>query len=490
MLTAILGCWLCIYQELRIGWTPGGLTATERGIRLRIHEQREPYRIADLAFDGTSWRHVIPADWKEARQRPSTRGLALKECLRSIRYEPLPREQAVALRPHLRVGHSAEEAPATCVQADGKLWFGLGFYEGEGMDGVGGIGMYDPVTKRLEIRRPAWIRDKSVTSIAHDGRFLWLAVHQQYEGTTSGHGLVRYDWPGDELVPMRGLDAPCGVTVNDLLLDRGTLWVSADTLSRRDLPTGAWTHFVLSGDGARLTETSCRAWYAKVLDAAARAWRGPCQPVCNGDSAPEDVARADPDFARSHLLTRTSLHWSESKALGSVLRNFEELQAALGKAKDPESRRQLLIAFSETKNRDPRWRDLALAEMRVHGHDLEILRRFRGDGRVFAFLSELALGGKGWDRERAIEILPWIDAERAKPVLRKLLQSGDGDVLAEAIVAMERASHLRIEADGTRTRLAPDSDTPEYADEEFGAFSRPARDVELLTRIAAQWLAQ
>ena len=498
MLTAILGCWLCIYQELRIGWTPGGLTATERGIRLRVGEVVEPYRIADLTYDGETWRHVLPADWKEAKHRPSARALAEARCREAVPYRPPSREQAVALRPHLRVGHSVEEAPQSSVEAGGRLWFGLGFYEGEGMDGVGGVGMYDPASKRIEVHRPLWLRDKSVTRIAHDGRFLWLAVSQQYERSGVHHGLARYDWESDEVVPMRGLDAPCGLGVGDLLVDRGALWVSADTLSRLDLATGQWSHLALSAGGGRLRETSCRTWYRTVLDAAARSWRGKCQPLCETREIAEQVAEADPELARSHLLTRRRLHWSEAAALGSLLRTFDELQTALPRAADEEARRRLLVAFSETKSRDPRWRDFALEEVRKSTHDLELLRHFRGEDRVFAFLSELVRTGTKGEPGDATELLPWIDARRARPLLREVMAKIAGkhapadaeiDLLAEAIEAMERASHLRIEADGTRSKLAANSDTPEYADEEFGAFSRRRNTAELRP-IAEQWLKE
>jgi hypothetical protein len=498
VIPTILACWFCLYQELGVRWTMGALAPTERGIRLRVGEVVEPYRIADLSYDGESWRYVLPADWKEAKRRPSARGLTEKRCIAAIPYHPLSREQAIALRPHLRVGHSVAEAPESCVEAEGKLWFGLGFYEGEGEDGIGGVGMYDQHSKRIEVHRPVWLRDKSITAIAHDGRYLWLAVTRHYERSDESHGLARYDWTTDEVVPMRGLDAPCGLSVADLLIDRGTLWVSADLLSRRDLSTGTWSHFALAPDGGTPRQASCRGWYRRVLDTSDRAWRTSCQPLCDDRQVAEQIAEADPELTREHLLARKHLHWAETVALGSLLRTFDELTAALPRAMDDEARHRLLLAFSETRNRDPRWRDFALEEVKRRPHDLELLRHFRGDERVFAYLTALATGGAESDNRNAVEMLPWLDAARARPLLRALMAEivarkepakGEIDLLAEAIEAMERASHLRIQADGTRTRLAANSDTPEYADEEFGAFSHK-RNMAELRPIAELWLKE
>ncbi len=72
-------------------------------------------------------------------------------CPKEIPYRPPDRATAIRLRPHLRVGHSVEEAPSACVTRDGRIYFGLGFYEGEGADGIGGVGMYDPATKKLQV---------------------------------------------------------------------------------------------------------------------------------------------------------------------------------------------------------------------------------------------------------------------------------------------------------------------------------------------------
>lgn len=86
------------------------------------------------------------------------------------------------------------------VTDDGRrVWFGLTFYDGEGMDGVGGLGWLDPVTREAELVYPPAMADYSVTAIrAHGGRIL-LGLAVRPEGAISGAGLAEYDPASGEL---------------------------------------------------------------------------------------------------------------------------------------------------------------------------------------------------------------------------------------------------------------------------------------------------
>ena len=385
-------------------------------------------------------------------------------CPKEIPYRPPDRATAIRLRPHLRVGHSVEEAPSACVTRDGRIYFGLGFYEGEGADGIGGVGMYDPATKKLQVRRPPWLRDKSVTAIAHDGKALWLGVMQEYEKSNMPHGLARYHWATDTIEPMRGEDAPCGFTVGTIAVREGVLSVTTDLgLSRLDLATGKWTH-----------QRPCREVYRRLLAA-----KPPSFP--EDESVAERIARFDPEVVRELLLARDpkTWHWSETPAVGTILRDFGELRRYVLEPvpRTSEARRAAIRAFAEQKHREPAWRDFAIQYARVY-REPEVLRWFRGDPKVFDFLVQ----------QGAVEVLPWIDARRAIPVLLRVMNTTDDpSKLAVAIEAIERAAHLRIEPDGARVKLAANSDTPEYADEEFGAFRRWGTDVASLRKIVAHW---
>lgn len=82
------------------------------------------------------------------------------------------------------------------VTDDGdRIWFGLAFYDGEGLDGVGGVGWLDPLTREAELIYPSEMADYSVSAIAADGGRLLLGLAIQPEGAVIGLGLARYD-PG------------------------------------------------------------------------------------------------------------------------------------------------------------------------------------------------------------------------------------------------------------------------------------------------------
>ena len=61
--------------------------------------------------------------------------------------------------------------------ADGdRLWFGKTFYDGEGVEGVGGLGYFDAATSRFEILTSPLIADWSVTAIHVEPEHIWLAL--------------------------------------------------------------------------------------------------------------------------------------------------------------------------------------------------------------------------------------------------------------------------------------------------------------------------
>lgn len=80
------------------------------------------------------------------------------------------------------------------VTDDGRrVWFGLTFYDGEGMDGVGGLGWLDPITREAELVYPREMADYSVSAISADGGRILLGLAVRPEGAIWGAGLVAYD---------------------------------------------------------------------------------------------------------------------------------------------------------------------------------------------------------------------------------------------------------------------------------------------------------
>lgn len=80
------------------------------------------------------------------------------------------------------------------VTDDGRrVWFGLTFYDGEGVSGIGGVGWLDPSTREAELSHPPEMVDFSVTAMTVHGGELLLGLATRSEGGTLGRGLARYD---------------------------------------------------------------------------------------------------------------------------------------------------------------------------------------------------------------------------------------------------------------------------------------------------------
>lgn len=195
------------------------------------------------------------------------------------------------LRPETSYAPDVEQqGPSACVDHGGFTWFGISFYDSEGVTGVGGIGRFEPRTGNVEIHRPRLLLASSSTALAHDGRWLWLKTFRIGEGYSEPtHGLVRYDWARDELV--QEIDGPCGFSMVGAVVLDGALWVAHDAgLSRRDA-RGRWQHFVLpAGREPTAVPTGCDGVYAfarsklpddgdlrRMFDEEIRLWRSEVQ---------------------------------------------------------------------------------------------------------------------------------------------------------------------------------------------------------------------
>lgn len=107
-------------------------------------------------------------------------------------------EQFRQARPNHLPGVSPEQIDISVeigpVTDDGdRIWFGLTFYDGEGLDGVGGVGWLDPRTREAELIYPPEMADYSVSAISIEGGTLLLGLAIRPEGAVTGHGLARYD---------------------------------------------------------------------------------------------------------------------------------------------------------------------------------------------------------------------------------------------------------------------------------------------------------
>jgi len=66
-----------------------------------------------------------------------------------------------------------------------KIWFGIGYYDGEGWRGYGGIGFYDPDTQEFGILRHPSLVGCSVREIYFSADRIYISTYAQYEGSRS-----------------------------------------------------------------------------------------------------------------------------------------------------------------------------------------------------------------------------------------------------------------------------------------------------------------
>lgn len=87
-----------------------------------------------------------------------------------------------------------EQGIGPIVLIGDKIWFGITFYEGEGSEGVGGLGFFDIKTERFGILRAPFLLNCSIAQLESEGNKLWILTNSRGEGGNSRcSGLVSYD---------------------------------------------------------------------------------------------------------------------------------------------------------------------------------------------------------------------------------------------------------------------------------------------------------
>lgn len=199
-----------------------------------------------VIFDGHRWHGVdrVAATVHEVRES------GFRRCKANIPLPKLTADEAKSLREWRYEPDEYEQSATACVEVDGIWYFGLGFYDGEGITGVGGLGRYDPASGALEVRRPERLREVSVTAIAyHEGDFLvGTASIEECAGLVPAHGMMQYDWEADRL---RNVEEFPGFVIHDLISHKGSVWGASDMgISRGQRVEGgyAWRHWTYTGD--------------------------------------------------------------------------------------------------------------------------------------------------------------------------------------------------------------------------------------------------
>ena len=85
------------------------------------------------------------------------------------------------------------------LERDNKIWFGLKFYDGEGLTGVGGFGIFDTVTGNITMQYPREMVDWSASAMLLEDKYLWIGLIRYPEGMPYGGGLLRYDTKSGEI---------------------------------------------------------------------------------------------------------------------------------------------------------------------------------------------------------------------------------------------------------------------------------------------------
>jgi hypothetical protein len=122
------------------------------------------------------------------------------------KFYPLPQstaEQYLRLRPEdARINPLAATANQYDRQEvigpyqidDGRIWFGNGYYDGDGDRGVGAFGYFDTATRRYSLFSPPEVARYEISAILVEPEAVWLALDQFGEDiSTSPGGLVRWN---------------------------------------------------------------------------------------------------------------------------------------------------------------------------------------------------------------------------------------------------------------------------------------------------------
>jgi len=399
---------------------------------------------------------------KEWEKRESFCGFDL--CFKKEKSGPLPQvelslEAAVILRPEIKGADETEQRIISWDRHGNTAWFGIGFYSGEGMSGVGGVGRYDFKTERMEIRRLALIRDSSIGPILYDGKSLWFGTFGSYEciGTPPTHGLIRYDWKTDRIESFEGKsESPCGFLVNDLLQDSDSLWVATSLgLSILDIKSATWRHFVPQPEVSPfMREITCPDLYFSLLKTLPKGDReGAYYQLFH------ELSRFQPILLKGYVVSRPPPE-----------RDCSDIQFLAGQVSDVETLQKEVLSvhpvgsphfecwidgFGRKKSSDPRWRDLLLSIIALPRDEnfqpissaLHLLTTFPGDEEAGRAILHFLEGSKPNTRpyghiSAAFTVLPALLGKKSIPFLITALDRFEEDpaILTYIGEALEQAS--------------------------------------------------
>lgn len=91
-------------------------------------------------------------------------------------------------------GHgSFENEIGPHITINNNVYFGISFYDGEGITGVGGIGIFNLKNNKYEIHYIEEIANKSIDKMFFYEDELWCTLYQGGEGAEYHHGVMKYN---------------------------------------------------------------------------------------------------------------------------------------------------------------------------------------------------------------------------------------------------------------------------------------------------------
>lgn len=94
---------------------------------------------------------------------------------------------------YTRENTTIEEGIGPFQRVGDKVWFGMSFYDGEGITGVGGLGHFHISTRQFHVYYYPEIADWSASAILVEDRSIWLGLVLRPEGAPYPGGLARFD---------------------------------------------------------------------------------------------------------------------------------------------------------------------------------------------------------------------------------------------------------------------------------------------------------
>jgi hypothetical protein len=411
----------------------------------------------------------------------------------------LSKQGAIALVPQLKDAEEIEQTVSDWTEQGGNIWFGISFYSGEGVSGIGGIGRFDPLLHKTVIRRPKAILNSSIHRIVHDGEWLWFGTVGHYEctGDPPTHGLLRYKWDTNHIESFEGKeDGPCGFAVHDLLLEQQALWVATDLgLSRFNRRSKTWDHFVPDPAASPpMKPTSCAALYSKLLNTIPQELKS--APIFSDVHVPSQLFESLKQF-RPQFLTKqienippSDLTCDQLTVLAARIGTYETLKTKLLVHHPVGSPNFICImqAYNGKDARSTEIRDLLLSSLmnpknKGTSQDeaiLDLLQRFPGDSTVGEVVaSRLHTMPNPW---REAELLPSMLGTRSVPHLIAALERFTGSERQDQFMMRALVTSL---AEATGIVMSPNGFA--IVKSLNDARDRDDFNANVLSRVAAQW---